>query len=294
MASFSVHGLTAILNQLLPEPHAGLLAALLFGAKTGLPRDLYDAFVRSGTIHIAALSGQNLSIVSRLVSDQLMPVIGKRNASLLTLFLIWWFVWFVGPSSTIVRAAIMGSLSVTAVLLGRQYWSVFSWVLAVGSMLLLNFRWVFELSFQLSALATLGIILFGKDTITGSRALCSEHSKMRSVGNPLSVPPVRDGLFRMFWMAIRDDLRITLAAQSLTVPLIFLHFHRISLIAPVANISVGWLIGPLTELGWITLIAGWVGQPLGVPFALVDWVGLEYLVRTVRMFGGLPFASVGY
>lgn len=265
----TVQTLTSVINQLLPEPHAGLLAGLLFGTKANLSKELYDALIRSGTLHIVALSGMNISILSRLIAHTLLPMIGRRTASLLTLLLIIWFVWFVGPSASIVRAAIMGSISLLAVLLGRQYWAFLSWVLAVGIMLLLNLNWLFDLSFQLSALATLGIILFGR------------NEKSENKSNSL------------VWSFISTDLRLTLAAQVFTIPLILFHFHRISLISPVSNVLIGWLIGPLTGLGWVTALAGWVWIPFGQMVAWVDWVLLQYLLWAVNFTSRLPFASLG-
>ncbi len=259
MGDFTVTGLTGIINQLLPEPHAGLLAGLMFGTKTALPSDLYNALIVSGTIHIAALSGMNVSILVRMIDKSLLRVVGKRAAGLLTLLLIAWFVWFVGPSPSIVRASIMGSLAIFAVLTGRQYWAILSWMLAVGSMLLVNVSWITDISFQLSALATLGIILFG--------------------GNEKR------------WVV--NELRLTLAAQVFTIPLILFHFHRVSLISPLANLAIGWVIAPLTGLGWVTVLVGFVWLSLGQIVAWLDWVALEYVVRTVQFISALPFASIG-
>ncbi len=320
---FTVQTLTSVINQLLPEPHAGLLAGLLFGTKTSLSRELYDALVRSGTLHIVALSGMNISILSRLITHTLLPMIGRRIASLLTILLIVWFVWFVGPSASIVRAAIMGSISLLAILLGRQYWAMLAWVLAVGIMLLLNFDWLFDLSFQLSALATLGIILFGGRAGGAGSTLDAVRSSLfdshRQGPDPLGL---NQGFFakavtvlektrraaseclvgrsatpalvvRWFWNLFKDDLRLTLAAQVFTIPLILFHFHRISLISPVSNVLIGWLIGPLTGLGWVTAIAGWMWLPLGQVVAWVDWVLLQYLLAVVRITSTLPFSSLG-
>lgn len=291
MRPFTVTELTAIIRQLLPEPHAGLLEGLMFGTKTAMPKDLYDALVLSGTIHIAALSGQNLAILGRLISDQLVGVVGKRIASALTLLVFVWFVVFVGPSPSIVRAAIMGSLALLAVLLGRQYWSLLSWGIAVAVMLLFNGSWLMDRSFQLSALATLGIIVFGTPhdaapAADGAAQLPNSFAQKTARGWRAWIP-------QALVVGIRDDLRLTIAAQSLTVPLVFFHFHRISLIAPFANLAIGWIIGPLTGLGWVTVIAGWVWLPLGQAWALVDWVFLEYLVRTVQYMSSIPFSSVG-
>lgn len=258
MAAFTVAGLTSLLQSVLPEPHAGLLAGLMFGSKASLPRELYDALITSGTIHIVALSGMNITIIADIVARALVPIMGKRTASMATILGIVWFVWFVGASSTIVRAAIMGSISLLSIVFGRQYWALLSLVLAVGTMLLINFSWLFDVSFQLSALATLGIILFGK----------TEKN------------------------ILRNNLRLTLAAQVFTIPVILFTFHRISLIAPISNLLIGWIIGPLTVLGWATALAGWIWLPLGQIIAWVDWVFLEYLVRMVIVTSKIPFASI--
>jgi competence protein ComEC len=128
MVPFTVSGLTSIINELLPEPHAGLLAGLLFGTKSTLPRDFYTALIASGTLHIVALSGENITIMESLIGMILLPLVGKRIASFLTIVMIMWFVWFVGPSSSIIRAAIMGSLSLIA-------------VAVLGDIILDHYRW---------------------------------------------------------------------------------------------------------------------------------------------------------
>ena len=157
---FTVQSLTAILNQLLPEPNAGLLAGILFGVKTNLDRGLYQALVTTGVLHIAALSGMNISLMTGFFGWLFQLVFSKRIASLLTVLSVVCFVWFVGPSASVVRSAIMASLTLIAIVFGRQNWALYSWILAVSCMLLLNFSWITDLSFQLSALATLGMILF--------------------------------------------------------------------------------------------------------------------------------------
>lgn len=265
MIDFTVSGLTHVVNQLLPEPHAGLMVGLLFGTKASLSHDFYDALVITGTLHIIALSGMNVSIIMDMIANSLQWRVGKRGASLISVAVIVWFVWFVGPSSTIVRAAIMGTISLLAVIFGRQYWALLSWILAVGIMLLLNFHWIGEVSFQLSALATLGIILFG--------------GKKNERG---------------FLALIKDNLHLTLAAQAFTIPLILFHFHRISFISPLANLAIGWAVAPLTILGWATAVAGWVLLPLGQVFAWVAWVLLEYMIRVIYLVSTIPMASFGW
>lgn len=258
--TFSVLGLTSVINQLLPEPHAGLLSGLLFGTKASLSKEFTQSLITTGTIHIVALSGMNITILGGLVARTLLPIVGKRIAGVLTLFLIVWFVFFVGPSSTIVRAAIMGSISLISVLLGREYIALLSWTLAVLIMLLVKFDWLFDISFQLSTMATLGIILFGR----------------ASKGN-----------------IIKDDLHLTLSAQVFTIPLIMFYFHRISLISPLSNIAIGWIIAPLTGLGWVTVMIGFFFLPLAQIIAWVDWALLQYLITVVTIISKIPGASIG-
>lgn len=313
MTSFSVDGLTSLINQVLPEPHAGLLAGLLFGTKMTVSKALYGALVSSGTIHIIALSGMNITIMEDLVGKLLLPWVGRRLASVITLGVICWFVWFVGPSSSIVRAAIMGSLTLIAVLFGRQYWALLSWALAVGIMVAINFSWLFEISFQLSALATLGIILFGgtgdarRGTPTArisprmlpvARLLPDVTDSERSLTDTLSRSGGEEhwwGILRAaepVWNALKENLHLTLAAQVFTIPLILFHFHRISLIAPLTNLAIGWVIAPLTLLGWMTVLVGFLVPPVSYIAGWIAWLFLEYIIRMVQVASFLPFASI--
>lgn len=260
---------TAIINQLLPEPHAGLLSGILFGTRATLSKQLSDALIKTGTLHIIALSGMNITILAGIIATTLGPFVSRRLASLLTIVLIILFILFVGPSPSVIRAGIMGGISLLAISFGRQYWSLYSLVLAAGVMLLLRPFWIGDLSFQLSVLATLGIILFATKGDT--------HPQKWT-----------------FWQPVESNLRLTLSAQVFTIPLIFAHFHRISLISPLANLLIGFTIAPLTIIGFMVAIGGMIWLPLGQVMAWAAWVFLEYIVRTISLLGRLPMASVGF
>lgn len=275
MTPFTVNELIHVLARLLPDPHAGLLAGLLFGTKATLSKELYNQLVSTGTIHIIALSGMNITILINLVASIVNSVVSKRAASVFTIGVIVWFVWFVGPSATIIRAAIMGSLTLTALVFGRQTWALLSLALTVAVMLFFNPSWISDISFQLSVLATLGIILFGKT--------------MKTHGNGGFFIKAREEVVYF----LKQNFQLTLAAQVFTVPLILFHFHRLSLIAPITNVAIAWVIPLVTTLGWVASISGWIYLPLGFLPAWMSWVLLEYLVRTVQILSRVPFASVG-
>lgn len=282
MVPWSVAGLSQLVGMLLPEPHAALLSGLLFGSKASFSPDLYAAMVKSGTLHIVALSGQNIAIMEDLIGVFLVPFVGKRRAAVCTIGLVIWFVWFVGPSASIVRAAIMGSIGVLAIVSGRQYWAVLSWMIAVGIMLIVRFSWITDISFQLSAGASLGIILFGKSP------------RLHAMGAGVSGRSLVSSLWSAVRVGCEENLRLTLAAQVLTVPIILLSFHRMSLISPIANLAIGWVIAPVTLLGWMTVFLGFFVLYAGQVIAWIDWVLLEYLIRTIRFMSQVPFAGFGW
>lgn len=257
----SVATFTTVINQLLPEPHAGLLSGILFGTKASLSKNLIDALVITGTLHIIALSGQNISILTGFVSSVLLRFVSRRIASLLSILIIIGFVWFVGPSPSVIRAAIMGCIGLVAIVYGRQQWAILSLTLAVGIMLLINFSWISDISFQLSIGATLGIILFG-------------GKKNGSV--------------------IQDDLRVTLAAQVFTVPLILFSFHRISLVSPLTNVLIGWTIPIIMQLGFVVAILGYLFLPIGQALAWGVWLFLEYIIIVIDFTSRIPFGSIAW
>ncbi len=382
MDPFTVPTLTTVLGWLLPEPHAGLLAGILFGTRASLSRELTDAFITTGTIHIIALSGQNVSIVSAFTATLLTVLFSRRIASLLTLLVLASFLWFVGPSPSLVRAVIMGSLTILAVIFGKRNLGILSLALAVSSMLLLNPLWITDLGFQLSVLATLGIILFGGSAVrppsvtpdfspviptsspvipakAGIQPSPIEHLKgawarvlrstedheimvvekkmslnchsrasqrlvrlWRKSGNPGFLNWILGSLrkdsgqasprmtknndngsvlfalirasYSFLVRVIANDLRITLAAQLFTTPLIFFAFRRLSLIAPVTNVAIGWAMPLVMILGWFAAIAGYVWLPLGILPAWAAWVLLSWVIGVVELTANLPLASLSW
>lgn len=259
----------AVIFQVLPEPHASLLGGMLFGSKSAmLPPDLKEMLINTGTIHIVALSGQNISILIRLFSEATLWL-GRRVSIGISFIGIVGFIILVGGEPTLIRAAIMGSISLIAVYFGRQSWSLLSLILAAGIMLIIYPGWIDTISFQLSFAATLGIILL--------------------------VPPMRSrskGLTMQFINDLLQALHITLAAQLFTLPIIVLHFERVSLISPLTNILISWSIMPLMVFGIAVSIIGILSLSLAQIVSWICWALLSYLLFIVEVTARLPFASI--
>lgn len=259
-----------IIAQVLPEPQAGLLSGILFGVRASIPPDLYQALITTGTIHIVALSGQNISILVRIISEA--TLFGGRRFSLIMTFLtILAFLSIVGLEPTIIRAAIMGTLTLLAVYFGRRDWSLLSLILAASIMLIVNPEWIDDLSFQLSFMATLGIILLAS-----------------------KIEPKAAGLINEIIRETKINLKTTLAAQIFTLPLIFIYFKRISLIAPLTNILIGWTISPIMILGLVTVFLSLIIFPLAVLCAWSAWALLTYLIFIVKVTALIPLAAISF
>jgi competence protein ComEC len=274
--------IVAAVNRLLPEPQAGLLVGMIFGVKATMSPALVSALTATGTLHVVALSGTNITILTKLVGTTLLAFVSRRISSLLTVCIIIGFVWFVGPSPSVVRAAIMGGVSLVAIASGRQVWGFWAWCIAIFSMLALQMDLITNLSFQLSAGASLGLILFGDEPNHGH--------------HPAQVKSVHPLLFPVHSLLsfLALDLRTTLAAQTFTIPIIFFAFHRVSLISPLTNMLIGWVLTPITAGGLVTAILAVTLPPLGQLAAWALWVPLTFVIGVVDLTARLPFASVGF
>jgi len=269
----SVSAFVSVINRLLPEPQASLLGGMLFGIKSQMPKDFYEALIKTGTLHIIALSGMNISILIAIFGKMFLTL-GRQIGSLITIVNIIAFVLFVGPSPSVVRAAIMGSLTMISTYFGRQKAALLGLFLAAIAMLIFNLKLIFEISFQLSFLATLGIILLAANR---SQEVIKEKSFLKKAK----------------W-GIGENFKTTLAAQIFTLPVIFYNFHRVSLISPLVNVLVGWVVSPITGWGMITAFLGYLFLPLGQVLAWFLWVPLTYFIEVVKFFAKFPGASIEF
>jgi len=292
----SVSTFTSIINQLLPEPHAGLLSGILFGTKMSIDPLLKQALVSTGTLHIIALSGMNITILTNIVSISLLWIFPRRIATFATIAVIIGFIFFVGPSASIIRAALMGGITLIGILFGKNAWALWSWGVAVICMLVAKPMWITDLSFQLSVLASLGMILFGDQTKenrkwkVGVEAVPAgrqdRESKIDKRSNLLSI-------VHPLYSIILNDLQTTLAAQTFTIPLLLFTFGRLSFISPLTNVLIVWTLPIITVLGFLVATCGFFFLPLGQAVAWISWIFLEYIIQIITWTSRIPFANIG-
>lgn len=267
---------TRLINSYFPEPHASLVNGIILGRPLFVTEEFYNQLKTVGLIHIVVLSGMNITMLSAIVMNTIVTFVGRKLSSIVTIFIIIIFISFVGAEAPVVRAGVMGILAIFGLMLGRKTITIWLLFLSGFLMILINHAWLTSVSFQLSFSATLGIILFGKIEEPVEKKGQKTESKYIKV------------LLNYF----KEELRISLAAQIFTLPIIFWYFRQISFISPIANILVAWTIAPIMILGIITIAIGSINWHAGFIFSWTVYPLTSFLVKTVEILSKIPFSSI--
>ncbi|HUP55789.1 MAG TPA: ComEC/Rec2 family competence protein, partial [Methylomirabilota bacterium] len=264
------------LTRVLPEPEAGLAAGILIGLRDRVDRDVAAAFTTAGVSHVVAISGWNIAIVAAAVGS-MAGRLGRRRRAIVTAAAVVIYIVFAGASPSVLRAGAMAGVVLLARESGRSGraaaalgWAAFLLLLAEPSL-------VSDAGFQLSTLATAGLVAWAT--------------------------PVTDRLDRLTrgrlppWLT--ENLGVSLAAQAATLPVVLASFGRLSLISPVVNLLVVPLVTPAMAAGLVALFGGGLlslGAPtaLGAVIAAPGWVSLRLMIAIVEVTAAVPFASVAF
>jgi competence protein ComEC len=260
--------MTKQISQMLPEPHAGLLGGLLFGAKRSIDAGVLETFRIAGIIHIVVLSGYNITIVADFITRFfLMFPISKISASLLGGTGVILFAIMTGLGTSTLRAVLMALLAIFARVTGRTSDALHLLFIAGFFMVLWNpMSLLYDPSFQLSFLATLGLLWFGPE-LTRRLTFVSEK-----------------------W-GLRETLSATLSTQVFVLPLLLYETGMFSLVAIPVNIIVLPLIPIAMFFGALGMILGFI-TPFGTFFSFPVFLVLSFVFATSSFFAGLPFSFI--
>ncbi len=267
-------GAATALSAVLPEPEAGLASGILIGLRDLVDRDLAAAFTTAGVSHVVAISGWNIAIVAAVVAA-LFGGMRRRRRSILTMVVIVAYVAFAGASASVVRAGAMAGVVLLARESGRAGRAAAALGWAAVLLLLADPKLIGDAGFQLSALATAGLIAWATpltdwiDRRTGGR-----------------LPR---------WLA--ESLGVSLAAQAATLPVVLAAFGRLAILSPLVNLAVVPIVAPAMAAGVVAMVGGVLvlaGAPpiLGSVLSMPGWVSLRAMVGIVEAFASIPIASV--
>ncbi len=256
-----------VLESSLPDPESSLAAGIILGRSANFSSDFLEALRRTGTLHIIAVSGYNITIVAANVQKffELLRI---------PLLISWWgavlavilFTLLVGAPASAVRAAIMGIV----VLIGKRIGRASSQRLALTFAAFLMLFWRpdllrFDLGFQLSFLATIGIFWMA--------------------------PLVEDKILRKkrLW-GLEKIFSETLAAQILVSPWLLYKFGNLSTFGIFANLIILPLLPLAMFLSFITAIAGFFSETASLIIAPAAYLLLAFMVGAIRNVSAIPFA----
>ena len=228
---------------------SGIPIALLLGEKGYLGRKTRDAFVRLGISHLLALSGLHLGFVTGLLI--LVMRIFRRRSGMILIAALGLYVSIVGPILSLFRAFVMAVLLIGASIVKRPLNPVAALVNAFVLILFLNPHAFFAVGFQLSFLATFGVLLCVKT---------------------LEFPKTNHRLRRV-WNAVRSSLQVSLAAQAFVAPVILHYFGVMGIVSPVATLLFVLPVAFLLLYSGVA-VAVTVAVPAAGPvaFGILEWV----------------------
>lgn len=264
--------------RLFPDPESSLMAGILLGVDTGLTDDLQQAFKDTGTAHIIAISGFNISIIAGLFVTFFSKFLGPRRGAVLAILGIAFYTILVGADAAVVRAALMGGLALFAKQVGRRQFALNTLLAVALLMCLWNPLYVWDVGFQLSFFATLGLILYADPFSQFANRIITKYF-------PASAAEKSAELFSEFVL-------LTLAAQVTTIPIMAYHFQRISLVSFIANPFILPPQPAVMILGGLAVLLSLIWLPLGQIAAWVAWPFVVYTIRMVELFDRVPHGTI--
>lgn len=229
--------------------------------------ELTEDFRKVGLIHIVVLSGYNVAII--LIALQfLLRRFSRRLQFGVGVVSVVLFVLLVGAGATVVRAGIMASIALLGFVTYRTHSAWRALLVAGFCMLVINpYLLLYDLSFQLSFLATLGIIRFSK---TWERWLSFLPEKL----------------------GVRDVAVATLSTQTAVLPLLLFSIGSISLISPLVNILTLAVIPWAMLLVFLMAVSAMVSAPIATLLSFPAFFLLDYVLLMTEFFADVPFAQI--
>lgn len=251
----------SIINQFekagLNDNELDILSALFLGHKQSLSKETKTSYTDAGAMHVLAVSGLHVGIILYLLTYLFDFVFGKSKKSklkvILILLLIWAFALITGLSISVLRSAVMFSFIAIGNLIANKINIYNSIAASAFVILLINPNALFDVGFQLSYIAVIGIVYF--------------HPKIYNLFY------VKYKLLNHIW----NITAVSISAQIVTVPLSIYYFHQVPIYALFSNLFVIYFAIVIISLGIIAL-ATLVYTPL---FNLIT-ILIEYAIKLLN------------
>ena len=272
--------LSQSLSLALPKPQGSLAQGIFLGLRGDIPHSLREAFSKTGTAHLLAISGLHLSIIIGILLSAGIWLFGRRYSTYIWLALvaIWLYALVTGMRPPIIRGAIMGTMFLIGEHLGRQRSALTVLAFAAAVMVGTEPQILWTTSFQLSFLAMAGLIfLFPHFRAWGRKGVAATTG---TEGTAASLSNV----------AV-DSFAATLAAILATWPVIVYNFGIVSFVGLPATFFALLALPGIVITAALVSMAGLFAPLLAQILGWVAWLFLSYLILVVQVFDALPFSS---
>ena len=253
---------------------------MLLGIEAGIPDELYEEFNATATSHVIVISASNVALIAGIIGATAVRVVGRKRAVWPTVAGIARYVLLVGGDAAVLRVAVMGSLVVVATTLDRRSTALVSLAAACALMTVLNPLALWDVGLQLSSGATAGLIYSCRCSQSG-RGAASPGCRSTPAGSPPCSPT---------W---KTRCLVTVAANLMTLPLVFHNFGRLSTVSLVTNLLIAPVQALIMLWGSAAVSLGAAGlEPVGRAVLAVPWLALTWTVAMVRWTASWPGASL--
>ncbi|MCL4515925.1 MAG: DNA internalization-related competence protein ComEC/Rec2 [Firmicutes bacterium] len=274
-----------VFDQTLPPVAAGVLKALVFGDREGLPERLAEDFRDAGVVHILSVSGLHLGFVAMLLmaAGKILRLKGLL-AVLAAATGVAGYALLTGWQPPAVRAAIMWMAGIGATISGRERAGLPALTLAAVGILFANPLALFDVGFQLSFAATWGIVALAPGLWRSGR----DGAAAGGGGGGFNGFSGFRELSRWFLHVLRASMAVSAAAQLATLPLSAFYFNRFSAVALLANLFLAPLSGVIVQVGLAAGVAGLIWLPLAGLWQAANVVFILGFVKLAAFFGKMP------
>lgn len=255
--------ITSTFEKNLAPNNSALLLGIVFGIKSNFSSNFLENLKLMGLMHVIAASGMNVTLTAAFLSSIFLLFFKRQTALIFTCVGIILYAFLAGFEPSIVRAALMGIIVFTAQILGRQRLSVYSLFITAYLMILFSPFVLYDIGFQLSFLATGGLIFL--------RPLIYEVGIFKKV---------------LSFLIVGEDISTTVAAQLATLPILLSNFGLYSFLSVVINALVLWTVPIIMILGGLGFLTSLIFEPLGSLIIRFSIPLLFYFQSIVNLFSG--------
>jgi len=256
-----------IISELLPGREGSLLAGMVLGTRSSVGEDLIKDFQSTGTLHILAASGSNISILLVIIifTGEILKISHRKSAAVCIPVVIF-YAFIAGGEPSIMRASVMSIVVLAGLIIEKEPDLLVSVFASAFLLLILNPLGLYDTGFLLSFGSVLGIICF--------------------------TPPLQKVFAFIPFRDARNCLSVSLAAQLGVAPVVVYYFNELSLVAVFANLMIFMFVACALITGVFMLLVYPLSSFCAIILARVSGVLVDYIIFIVTFLSKMPFASV--